>query len=125
MKNDLRKEVDEILKGKLADAIAAYQANRDQDFDELVALKRAIESLENERADVQKTMGALNTRKSGDLGDYNRLTQKTNWLDRQVRAKRNQANSLMSKLTQLNVDPEVLALVLACQRGGEENVRET
>ena len=122
MKNDLRKEVDEILKGKLADAIAAYQANRDQDFDELVALKRAIESLENERADVQKTMGALNTRKSGDLGDYNRLTQKTNWLDRQIKGKKSQVNTLMSKLTQLNVDPNTLTLLLAFQ-GGETNER--
>ena len=122
MKNDLRKEVDEILKGKLADAIAAYQANRDQDFDELVALKRAIESLENERADVQKTMGALNTRKSGDLGDYNRLTQKTTWLDRQIKGKKSQVNTLMSKLTQLNVDPNTLTLLLAFQ-GGEKNER--
>jgi len=109
---DLRKEVDEALSKKLTDAVKAFQAQRDSDFKELVTLKKAVEVVKAERADIQNIMGGLNTRKTSGLAEYNRLTQKLNWMDRQLKGKKGQADTLMTKLTELTVDPKTLTLLL-------------
>jgi len=124
MKNekDLRKEVDQILSDRLSTAIKAYQAQRDQDFNELAALKKAVETLEADKADVQKTMADLNTRKTSGLAEHNRLTQKLNWMGRQLKGKKNQVDALMKKLTEIEIDPKTLNLLLTYhEKEGNKN----
>jgi len=113
MKSNLRKEIDAILSSKLNDALQAYQTEQDQDFEKLAVLKESIESLEAERADVQKKMGSLNVRKNADLAEHNRLDGKLRWLERQMKEKRSQIDALMAKLTE--VDPKTLNLLLNFQ----------
>ena len=122
MKSNLRKEINEILSDKLDDAVKAFHTQRDQDFEELIALGKTVELAETERADVQKKMGDLNTAKTSDLAEYNRLTQKLTWLERQLKGKQNQVDALMGKLTKLEVDPKTLTLLLTYhEKKGHKN----
>ncbi|HUV58519.1 MAG TPA: hypothetical protein VMW09_00210 [Desulfatiglandales bacterium] len=111
--NDLREEIDAILSSKLDDAVKAFQTERGQDFNELVALKKAVESLEAEKAGIVEVMKGLNTKKTSGMAEYNRLTSKLSWFDRQLKGKRGQIDVLMKKLTEIEVDPKTLTLILA------------
>jgi len=120
-KKDLKKEIEQILSDKLSTAIEAFQTERDQDFNELVVVKKAVETFEAEKADVQKTMGSLNTKKTSGLAEHNRLTQKLNWMNRQLKGKKGQADDLFKKLTELTVDPKTLNLLLTFKAHGGKN----
>ena len=108
----LRKEINEILTNKLNAAVKAFQAQREQDLADLFALKGEVDKLEVERADIQKTMAGLNTRKARDLAENNRLDGKLRWIDRQLKGRRGQIDTLMTKLTEIKADPETLSLLL-------------
>jgi len=111
-KKDLKREISELLNDKFDTAIETLQAQRDQDFEELIALRETVELAEADRAAIQGTIGDLNTAKASDLAEHNRLTQKLAWLDKQIRKKKNHVADLMGKLTELEVNPKTLNLLL-------------
>ena len=117
----LEKEVNEILRGKLSDAIEAFQAERDQDLTALAELKESVKSLEAELVAAEQSMRGLNTRKASGLAEHNRMTSKLSWIVRQLRSKRSQADALMRKLTEVEIDPKTLSLILNFKAyGGRE-----
>ena len=118
----LRKEIDQALIDKLDMAIKEFQAQRDEQLKEVVALKKSVETLEAEKAGIVEAMKGLNTAKTSDLAEYNRLTQKLTWLERQLKGKQNQVDALMGKLTKLEVDPQTLNLLLTYhEKKGHKN----
>jgi len=114
----LRKEILEILSNKLSTAIEAFEAQRNSDLKELVTFKKIVKNLETEKENIQNTMANLNTKRVSDLGEYNRLTQKLNWLSRQLKGKKSQIDALMGKLTELEVNPKMLSLLLTFKAHG-------
>jgi len=112
MKNELRKEVDEILTNKLEDAIKRFEAERNEQLEQLLTLRKAVEDLELEKAGIMEAMKGLNTRRASDLGEHNRLDGKLRWLERQMKGKRGQVDTLFARLTEVDIDPKTLTLFL-------------
>jgi len=120
----LREEINAILINKLKDAIEAFEASRNQNFDELIVVKGEVENLQAQKAGIVEAMGKLNIGKSRDLGEHNRLTQKASWLNRQVKGKQDQVEKLMEKLTSIHVDPQTLLLLTYHGKGGGKDEKE-
>lgn len=125
MKEILRKEVDEILTNKLNDVIKEFEAQRDQDLEELAALRKAVEDLETEKESIQKKMAGLNTRRSREMGEHNRLTQRLSRFPKVFKMKRAQIEELMIKLTEIDISPKTLNLILASRgKDGGKNAKD-
>lgn len=118
----LKKEIDAILVNKLNDAVEAYQVQREQDFEELAELRKAVEDLETERESIQKKMGGLNTRRASEMGEHNRLARALSRFPKKLKADRALIEELMIKLTEIDISPQTLNLILTYRgKGGGEN----
>jgi len=112
MKKDFRKEVDKILSGKLDDAVKAYQAARESDFQRLTELSKSLEGLENKKAASEDEKRGLNPMKSKEKTRFDTLTLQGPRIERNIKKIKAEINSIMKKLTEIEIDPKTLTLLL-------------
>ena len=109
---ELRKEIDKILSDKVSVAVKAFQAERDEDFKELLTFNQNLEPLEGKKVAALGEKKGLNLLRNDDLAKSNQLDIKLRWLDGQIKGCKEQIEKVTLKLTEVEIDPKTLNLFL-------------
>jgi DNA repair exonuclease SbcCD ATPase subunit len=109
---ELQKEIEKVLGDKVSVAVKAFQAQREEDFKELMSLNERLEDLEKKKAPFLEEKKGLNTLIDKDLGRFNYLENHLRWLDGQIKGYKDQIEKLTQKLTEVEIDPKTLSLFL-------------
>lgn len=120
-----RKKVDEILKGKVNEALKSFQVQREKDFEEIIKLDE-----EKHNFEVKLTVArSIQEKESKNFIPSNRVlneqAQKIQYCERNVRAFQKQFGVLFAKLTTIDKSietnfPLFLKLIELSGKNGKE-----
>jgi cell division septum initiation protein DivIVA len=96
---DLRKEVDSALKGKVKDALEAFQSQRDNDFQELESLHEQLEKFQDQKKELLETQGVEAKKFIPSQKILNECSLKMPHVEKVIRETEKKINSLFKTLT--------------------------